>query len=156
MKREDKFVSKAHTQDIQGNEPTPVSSSEYSNFIDPRLLEVEAPHSVFGNHKISSRFQNQSSRDSPDGSEDSTPESLEIQIMTPQNFAIKSYEQAELAVLEYCESESTPGFTISSGWSETFFPYQHLSFETGDEYQEPTNMVFDTCYRRELGTYGQC
>lgn len=153
------MVSKTHAQDLKTKESTPVSSSEHSNYIDPRLLEVKAQASVFPNHQISSSSQNQSAQESPHGSEDDSVESessLDIQIMTPQNFAFKSYEQAELAVLEYCESESTPGFTISSGWSETFFPYEHLRFETGEQYHEPTNMVFGTCYRREMDISGQC
>ena len=155
----DKLVSKTHIQGIETKNSTPESPSDHSNFIDPRFLDVKTQPPLFPNHQISSSSQNQLSQESPNGSEDDPAESessLDIQIMTPQNFAFKSSEQAELAVLEYCESESTPGFTISSGWSETFFPYEHLRFETEEQYHEPTNMVFGTCYRRELNIYGQC
>ncbi|KAJ5267392.1 hypothetical protein N7478_010200 [Penicillium angulare] len=158
----DKLASKTRAQDTETNKSTSESSSsssEHSNFIDPRVLEVKAPPSELPKYQISSSSQNQSSHKSPHGSEDDTTDSessLDIQIMTPQNFAFKSYEQAELAVLEYCESESIPGFTISSGWSETFFPYEHLGFEKGEQYQESANIVFGTCYRHEWGIYGQC
>lgn len=136
--------------------PTPRKSTAELEFIDPRLLHhppIFENGRTLPSHQTGSNAPEKQERISGERSyisEDISSESLDIQILTPQSFAVGNYVNS---ALEFVSNDGTLGFTISSGWSDTFFHYDQTEIQVGEQCDEPGIMSFSTGGQHDFGIY---
>lgn len=125
-------------------------------FIDPRLLDhppIFENGRTLPSHQTGSNVSEKHDQISGEScyiSEGNSSESLDIQILTPQSFAVGNYVNA---ALEFVSNDETLGFTISSGWSDTFFHYDQSEIQVGEQCDEPGVMSFSTGGQHDFGIY---